>query len=50
MKQTFRFLAAAAIFSVLMSGCYLYQNPTIKENVIITGQPGGEGSGAGTSN
>ena len=52
MKQILQFLAAAAAFSILMSGYYLYQHPTIKENVIVTGQPGsGNGdSGAGTSN
>lgn len=57
MKQAFRFLAAAAIFSVLMSGCYSIQpasHQKLLEKIAGASQPdansGGEGSGAGTSN
>lgn len=57
MKQILQFLAAAAAFSVLMSGCYSYQpasHGTLLEKIAGASQPdansGGEGSGAGTSN
>ena len=57
MKQILQVLAAAAAFSILMSGCYSYQpasHDTLLNKIAGAAQPdaapGGEGSGAGTSN
>ena len=57
MKQILQFLAAAAAFSILMSGCYSYQpasHDTLLNKIAGAAQPdasnGNGDSGAGTSN